>query len=308
MVIPQIILFIFCGGVLLFYGADYLVKGGSHLARIFGISSLVIGLTIVAFGTSLPELVVSLVAALRGSESIAVGNVIGSNIANVGLVIGLSATLFHIVLEKHKFFHDLNFLLVISLVFIWMAFDGIIERWEGIILFLGVITYTYFRISYGKSDYPIDKDEGSVFINIFYVIIGIIGLTIGSNLFVDGVIRLAKILGVSEFVLGATVAAYGTSLPELTTSLVAAYRKEAAISIGNIIGSNIFNILCVIGLVSTINPLNVEISVFYFEIPVMLIYILALYPLLRMRTRILKRYSIILLVGYLAFVSYLFVR
>jgi cation:H+ antiporter len=302
--------YLVAGGLLLFLGGDSVVRGGSKLARLWGISPLVVGLTIIAFGTSLPELLVSLLAALRGKEAIAVGNVIGSNIANIGLILGLSGSLFLIVITTKRVRKDLNYLLAVSVLFSIMLLDGVIQRWEGIALFGGIIIYSSYCIITGREKKSDDGNIGSIPGNLFIISIGIISLTGGAHLFVEGAMGLAAEMGMDkkiDMAIGLTVAAYGTSLPELATSLVAAYKKESEISLGNIIGSNMFNILAVIGLVSAISPLKVDPSVTHFEIPVMLLYVLLLYPLLR-KTAIPRIYAFLMLSGYVAFIVFVFIR
>lgn len=297
------------GGVLLFVGGESVVRGGSRLARLWGISPLVIGLTIVAFGTSLPEMIVSLFAALRGKEGIAVGNVIGSNVANVGLILGLSASLFVITISAKRVKKDLNFLLAVSALFTIMMLDGVIQRWEGVALFGGIIIYSSYCILTGREKKSDDGNLGTILGNLIVVSIGIVALTGGAHLFVEGATGLAeRIAGKNiDLVIGLTVAAYGTSLPELATSLVAAYKKESEISLGNIIGSNMFNILAVIGLVSTISPMKVDPGIAKFELPVMMVYVILLYPLLR-RSSIPRFYAFLMLSGYVAFIAFVIIR
>ncbi len=297
------------GGVLLFVGGESVVRGGSRLARLWGISPLVIGLTIVAFGTSLPEMIVSLLAALRGKEGIAVGNVIGSNVANVGLILGLSASLFVITISAKRVKKDLNFLLAVSVLFTIMLLDGLVQRWEGVALFGGIIIYSSYCILTGREKKSDDGINGTIPGNLIIVSIGIGALTGGAHLFVEGSTGLAeRIAGKNiDLVIGLTVAAYGTSLPELATSLVAAYKKESEISLGNIIGSNMFNILAVIGLVSAISPMKVDPGVAKFELPVMIVYVVLLYPLLR-RSTIPRFYAFLMLSGYVAFIAFVIIR
>ena len=302
----EIILYIGGGGILLYYGGDFLVKGASRLARSAGIAPFVIGLTIVAFSTSLPELVVSLFAAIGGNEGIALGNIIGSNIANIGLIIGLSATIFHLSIVGSKFKKDLNILLLLSLMFSVIMLGGQISKWEGAFLFSILILYTFYSLinsRKGHSNNKSGKPSGS---NFLFIILGAAALCFGANFFVKGAAELARMLNVSELSIGLTVAAYGTSLPELATSLVAAYRKESEISVGNIIGSNIFNMLCVAGIVSMVKPLPVDIILFKVEIPIMLLYVLALYPISRLNGAIPKVYSLFLLLSYFGFIIYVF--
>ena len=243
-------IYLITGSVLLFYGADWIVKGGSQLAKYFGLSTIVIGLTVVAFGTSLPELVVSLTAALEGSPTIAVGNVVGSNIANVGLVLGLSSLVFPITMKFTQIKIDLGIYMIVCLLFTYFCMDGEIIRMEGLILFACIIAYTWFAIIHSPKNK--DPEIGQINQNVplskslLLVMFGIIFLSFGANIFITGAMDIARYFGVSEIVIGMTIVALGTSLPELATSVIAAFRKESAISIGNIIGSNLFNLLSVI--------------------------------------------------------------
>jgi len=304
---PIITAHLVAGTILLFYGGDFVVKGASHIARILGISRMVVGLTVVAFGTSLPELVVSLVAATSGKEAIAVGNIIGSNIANVGLIIGLSYSLFVISIKGKQFLKDLNIMMVASVLFILLIFDGKVERWEGVVLFSGIVTYTIYRLYTGKKNADVHQVRGSVSLNAGFLVFGILGLYFGSNLFVEGAVSLARSLGIAEIVIGMTIVAYGTSLPELSTSLVAAFRKEGDISLGNIIGSNLFNLMAVIGPVAIISPLTADRALLSFELPVMIVFSVALYPLMRVSGAVPRKYASILLLGYISFIISLFV-
>ncbi|MEE9166065.1 MAG: calcium/sodium antiporter [Candidatus Neomarinimicrobiota bacterium] len=304
----QVIILLLGGALLLYVGGEFLVRGGSRMARLLGISPMVAGLTVVAFGTSLPELVVSLVAALEGREAIAVGNVIGSNIANVGLIVGLSAIVFHVAVSGKRFLRDMNIMLGVTVLFGVMLLDGYVARWEGLALFVGIIAYTYYRIVAGKGDSASSGKPGTVPANLALLVFGTLGLAFGAKMFVDGASQLARTLGVAELVIGLTVVAYGTSLPELATSLVAAFRRESDISIGNIIGSNLFNMMGVIGLVSLVSPLTVDREVFTFELPIMIAFSLALYPVLVMKKRISKLYALALFLGYVTFLITLFTR
>ncbi|MFQ6674103.1 MAG: calcium/sodium antiporter [Fidelibacterota bacterium] len=297
------------GGLLLYYGGDVMVKGASRLAQLLGISRAVVGLTVVAFGTSLPELVVSLTAALQGKGSIAIGNVIGSNIANVGLIIGLSAILFPIVVAGRQYLKDLNMVLGVSLLFAIMLLDGTIARWEGLALLGGIIVYAAYRVMVAREEVVMaNATRSSAAWNVVFIVLGILGLSVGARMFVDGASELARALGVSELVIGLTVVAYGTSLPELATSLVAAYRRESEISVGNILGSNLFNLMGVIGPVSAVAPLVVDRTVLRFELPVMIGFSVALYPLMKMNGKIPRSFAVVLLAGYVFFLIFLYIR
>ncbi len=305
--ILSIIILLLLGGLLLFFGAEKIVRGGSHMASRLGLSPLVIGLTIVAFGTSLPEMVVSLAAAAKDSSSIAIGNVIGSNIANVGLVLGISAFIFPLTITYANIRKDLFIYLIAALVFTYFCSDGLISSGEGAILFVGIIVYTWYAITHPRHQVKKDSHgKDSMSKCFFYLLIGSIFLYFGSKLFVEGAVSLAELLGVSKMVIGMSVVALGTSLPELATSIVAAFQKESGISVGNIIGSNLFNILSVIGLVSFLYPLHVPTDIMKLEIPFMLVFGFVLFPITLMKQPIPKITSGILIAGYLTFIILLF--
>ncbi len=295
------------GTVLLYYGAEWIVKSSVTIAGKYQLSPLVVGLTIVAFGTSLPELVVSLKAAISGSSTIAIGNVIGSNVANVGLVLGISSLIFPITIHFERSKRDIYIYLVVSLIFIFFILNGSISRIEGLILFIGVVLYTVYCIMHPSRRVESVGDVISTTkwtVPIF--IIGCVALYYGADIFVDGAIGIAKRLGVSEAVIGMSVVAFGTSLPELATSAIAAFRKESAISVGNIVGSNLFNILSVLGIVSLIKPLISPINILYLEIPFMIAFGLILIPLGKMKQPVSRISSLILITGYILFIILLF--
>lgn len=294
------------GALFLYYGGDFMVKGASRTARLFGMTPMAVGLTIVAFGTSLPELVVSLVAAVEGKESIAIGNVIGSNIANVGLIIGLSGTLFSVIVAGKRFVKDLHLMVAVSVFFLVVILDGVVARWEGAVLLSGIVIYAFYRLLAGREEGQPDISPGPVAVNLLLVILGIAGLGLGAQMFVDGAARLARAIGVTELAIGLTVVALGTSLPELATSLVAALRKESEISVGNIVGSNLFNLMGVVGPVALITPIPVEGEVLKFELPVMIVFSLALYPVAMMKNKIPRFFALMLLGAYVAFIVALF--
>ena len=295
---------------MLFYGAEFIVKGGSQLARYFGLSPIVIGLTVVAFGTSLPELVVSIVAAIGGSSPIAIGNVVGSNIANVGLVLGISSLIFPIKINLSQIKNDLIIYIFVCLMFSTFCMNGSISRQEGLILFLSVLIYTWYSFYYSSSknnDEDVnDKNPSNLRMLFILIISGITLLSFGANLFVKGAIDIARYFGISEIVIGMTIVALGTSLPELATSVIASFRKEHAISIGNIVGSNLFNLLSVIGIVSLVSPIESPKEILFFEIPYMIIYGLILFPIGMLKQPIHRLTAAFLLIGYLLFIYQLF--
>jgi cation:H+ antiporter len=257
MIIPLLLLA--AGSVLLVKGADMLVDGGSGIALRSGVSPLVVGLTIVAFGTSAPELTVSLTAAFQGSGDLCFGNVVGSNIANIALILGVTAVLSPVAVNPNLIKWELPFLLIISAITLFVGYSSEAGLIVGI-MFLLLFAYYIFHCFKSHTGVPDVDDEAShktYSALLLMIIAGIVGLAIGGNLFVDGAIRIATRLGVSEAVIALTVVAFGTSLPELFTSVIASFKKQADISLGNIVGSNIFNILLVIGATATIRPFDI---------------------------------------------------
>lgn len=256
---PVIMLLLIVAGIaVLLYGGDLLVRGATSLARKAGVPALIVGLTIVAFGTSAPEMVVSAAAALENAPGLAIGNIVGSNIANILLVLGLPAILAPIATHSVGVKRNTLIALVLTGVFIWMGFDGALTFNEGVALAIGIFVYlAYLAISSrGAKDDPviaeltdIDHMEGlpqtGVMIAVF-TLAGLVLLPVGARLIVEGGVGIAEIFGVPEAVIGLTILAFGTSLPELATAMVAALRKQAEMAIGNVIGSNIFNI-CAVG-------------------------------------------------------------
>ncbi len=301
------LLYLFFGSIFLFLGADWLVKSAVYFAQRLKISSLVIGLTVVAFGTSLPELVISVNAVLSDSASIAIGNVIGSNIANVGLVLGLSSLIFPISIHYQRVKRDLYYYLVVSVFFIGFLTDGVINRLEGLILFSGIVIYLISLIKFKRIvEIETDSPLKNISMGIILFTIGVIGLYYGSGMFVDGAVELARIIGVSEMVIGMSVVALGTSLPELSTCIVASFKKQHAISVGNIIGSNLFNVLSVVGIVGMIKPIVSSGAIFSLEIPVMMVFGIVLIPLGLVKQPLSRIYSLLLVLGYFTFIYSLF--
>lgn len=271
---------------LLFIGAEGLVKGSASLALRAGLSRLMVGLIIVAFGTSSPELVVSLKAALSQQGDISIGNVIGSNSFNIGVILGLTALVCPIPVNWQIIKIDAPIALGVALLLPFFLHNQILGRGEGLVLFSGIVAYTWMSIILGSKTVPEDQKDASMppisrhwGIDFAFIVGGIGVLVLGSRLLVDHSVALAKALGVSEAVIGLTIVSAGTSMPELATSLVAAVRKQPDIAIGNIIGSNIFNILSILGLASIVSPLYApEISTIDYS--VMIIFTVLLIPLL----------------------------
>lgn len=311
----QTLLFII-GLILLYFGADGLVRGAVFLARALRVRPLIIGLTVVALGTSAPELMVCLLAAARKSEALAVGNVVGSNIANIGLVLGLTAVLRPLRVEQGLIRREVPIMLIASFLFYGLAWSGAISRPFGGILFAGLVAFLLYSVrtakkhpqrgqaqAEGPAELPSpDKSKLKSALLLFF---GLGGLLLGAQLMVGSAVYLARVFGVSEGIIGLSLVAIGTSLPELATSAVAALRKQADISVGNIVGSNLFNILAVTGLTALVQPLSVEHDWLLFQFPVMLLFSVAL--LLVMLDREIRRWEGgLLLAGYSAFLIWLF--
>ncbi|MFA4917024.1 MAG: calcium/sodium antiporter [Syntrophales bacterium] len=259
--------FLLIGFVFLIKGADFLVDGASSIARQFNISDLVIGLTIVAFGTSTPELFVNILASLKGNTDIAVGNILGSNIANILLILGVSSAIYPLTVTKGTVWKEIPLSLLAALVLGFMANDQLIDkrdisvltRIDGLILLSFFAIFIYYSASIAKRTEGMN-DHISMEIygfkkSVFLITLGFIGLTLGGKWIVDGAVHMSKSLGMSESLVGLTVVAIGTSLPELATSAMAAYKKNVDIAVGNVVGSNIFNIFFVLGISSIINPI-----------------------------------------------------
>ncbi|MFP5470957.1 MAG: calcium/sodium antiporter [Bacteroidia bacterium] len=305
-------LILIAGLAILVGGAEFLVRGSVDLAKGFKVSPLVIGMTIVAFGTSMPELIVSVKAAIAGSSDIAIGNVVGSNIANLALILGITALIFPIAIDKQSINVDWPMMVFASGLFYFFMLDGNIERWEGVILLLALISFTVWLIGNSKKkNKDAANDETKVKTNTLkatsFVVVGLIGLYFGAEWFVLSSVNIAEILGMSQHIIGVTVVAFGTSVPELVTSAVAAFRKQDDISIGNLIGSNIFNILGVIGLSGIINPMSVSDLVLNFDIFWVIGIALVLFPLMRFGQKITRTKGIFLLLIYVVYVVLLLI-
>ncbi|MDA9349425.1 calcium/sodium antiporter [Polaribacter sp.] len=255
-------LFIIAGLVLLILGGNWLLKAAVALSLKLNIPKIVIGMTVVSFATSAPELIVSLKAALNGAPDLALGNVIGSNIANLGFVLGI--TLLFGAMEIQKSFYKTDWpvmMLASVLLYFFLAGDQVIVRYEGIILFSLLVLFLVYLLRFQKAtlkeDLPEDEDALSLFYMLFYLVIGGVGLWAGSELLVKGAKAMAEDFGVSQRIIAVTVVSVGTSIPELSASIIAVIKKEKAISLGNLIGSNIFNILAVLGITSIVTPVAV---------------------------------------------------
>ena len=261
---------------LLIAGSNYLLKSAVDLSIKLNLSKVIIGLTVVSFATSAPELLISISSALKGSSDIAISNVIGSNIANLGLVLGTALCFTSIKIPKSNIKYDWTFMMFVSILFYFFLKDFVINRVEGLILFVTLIIFLFFIVKIRKDEHLddiVENEKVSNFKILLLLIVSSLLLYFGSELFVKSSIYFANYFGVSERVIGLTLVAIGTSLPELVTTLVAIYKSELDISIGNIIGSNIFNILAVIGITSLITDLNIlSESILSFDIYVMIFF------------------------------------
>ncbi|MEJ2383880.1 MAG: calcium/sodium antiporter [Xanthomonadales bacterium] len=275
------------GFILLVWGADRLVAGASALARNLGVSPLIIGLTIVAFGTSAPELIVSAVAAFRGNPGLAVGNAIGSNIANIGLILGVTAAIYPLRVESETLKREYPVLMLIMIGSFIMAADLVYDRTEGWLLLFGLLALVIWMVRFGmrrgtedplaqefEAEIPRDMPTGYA---VLWMAVGLIVLPLSSSFLVDGAVFIARSLHVSEAVIGLTIIALGTSLPELAAALTSALRQEDDLAIGNVIGSNMFNILGVLGIAAAVNPVKVELLMLQQDFPVMFVFTVMLF-------------------------------
>jgi cation:H+ antiporter len=291
------VLYLLFGGILLYFGAEGLVRGSASVALRTGLSALVVGLTIVAFGTSSPELVVSFMAGLEGNADIAIGNVIGSNICNIALIIGVAAMIRPIEVKLQLIKFDLLVMIAVSLVLLAIMYDGTIDFTDGLILVAGIDEF----------ENELKPSKRKPIVDYILIIVGIGGLVYGANVFVDGAIGIASMLGVSTAIIGLSVVAFGTSLPELATSLVASIKNEGDISIGNAIGSNIFNILFVLGLASLAHEIPTT-DISYIDVSIMIGIAVLIFPLARIGMQIGRLKGALLLSIYVAYVYYLYLQ
>lgn len=311
------VVFLVSGTLLLYFGAEGLVTGSSSMAVRVGITPLVIGLTVVAFGTSSPELVVSISAALKGSGEIALGNVIGSNICNIALILGVAALIRPIKVNLKLIKTDIWLMVVISIMLVIFISDGEISRLDGIFLVVGIIAYNGLTIFMAKRagnksaadvfESGVPKKPRNTWVDVLLIIGGMSILVLGANLFLKGAISIAHYLGASEALIGLSVVAFGTSLPELATSMVAAIKKEGDISIGNAIGSNIFNILCVTGFASLIFPISSE-NISPWDLGVMIFVSIVLFPLAWTQYKLSRLEGFFLIMVYFAYIYYIYLQ
>lgn len=299
---------------MLYFGAEWLVKGSISISNRLGISQLVIGLTVVAFGTSAPELAVSISSAMQGLSDVSVGNVVGSNIVNIGVILGISAILSPIIVSKSAIRKEVPIMIGISFLLLAIVMDGKIDFLDGILLVIGIVVFTGYSYLSSKKDTDVEVIPSSQILqkNIFsksvtFIIIGLVLLTGGSFLTVDNAVIIGTNFGVSELFMGLTVVAIGTSLPELITSVVAARKGHADLSVGNIVGSNIFNIMAILGISSLISGITVSEQVLI-DVGIMLGFSLVLIPIMRSGFVISRKEGIFLILGYVVYVGFLLYR
>ncbi len=307
------------GFVLLLGGAELMVRGAVGLAEKLSISKIVIGMTVVAFGTSAPELIVSLTAALSGSAGLAIGNLVGSNIANILLILGVSGLILPIVVDSKTLTWDGWVLVGGTAAFMALVLRGEIDLSGGLLLlllFAGFLYYSYRRetagpaAEFGAFEGGVDDIEGmpeTTWLSVFFLVIGFAGLIGGAELLVNGGVAIARTFGVSEAAIGLTIIAFGTSLPELAASVVAAYRKHADLALGNIVGSNIFNIVGIAGVVAVVSPLNVPARIVNFDMIIMAVATLLLMPFMIGNQEVISRpiagLYLAAYLGYIAFIA-----
>lgn len=302
------------GLILLVVGADWLVKGAAQIATLAGVSSLVIGLTVVAFGTSAPELAVSVNSAMQGNSDIALGNVVGSNIFNVLFILGLSAIIVPLTVHQQLVRLDVPIMILVS-VLVWVfGLNNRIDRWEGVLLFAGIVVYTVFLIRQSRREQveiieeyeeEFGKEKPNLWKSVVFILLGLAMLVVGSKWLVDGAVMIARLFGVSELIIGLTIVAVGTSLPEVATSIVAAIRGERDIAVGNVVGSNLFNILSVLGLSSVVRPIAIAPAALAFDIPVMIAIAVACLPVFFSGFTITRWNGWLFLLYYVAYVVFL---
>jgi cation:H+ antiporter len=299
----------------LYFGAEWLVRGAAHMARRVGLSPLVVGLTVVAFGSSAPELVVGVVASVQDQGAVVLGNVVGSNIINIALILGVAALVKPLRVGMRLLSREAPMMIAVTVLVAVLMLDGSLGRLDAAILLAGFLLFLVFVMRAAQEESPEIAEEYVQFEaaergtlpadgmakDVGLVALGLAGLIVGAHLLVISAVFFARLAGVSEVVIGLTVVAVGTSLPELATCVVAAYREESDIALGNAVGSNLFNLLSILGVAALIRPLEVDPELFQFELPAMLIFAILPLPLV-LRDRVLGRISGgILLAGYIVF-------
>jgi cation:H+ antiporter len=309
------ILLVLVGISFLYLGGESLVRGAVALARTLGWSPLVIGLTVVSFGTSSPELASTLTASLSGAPEIAFANVVGSNIANIGLILGLTALIWPLTTTARFLKREVPFMLVSSALLFPVIAGGLVSRVEGAVLFALLILFLVYLMRREKERSAVEADFDREFgsqklrptMSVLLVVVGIGLLMAGAHSLVTGGVSIARAIGVSERVIGLTLVAFGTSLPELAASLVAGLRREGDIVLGNVVGSNIFNVLCILGITPMVTPLTIDASAVWLDLTAMLVLSLLLWPILASHLKLERWEGFLLLAFYGLYIGWLFV-
>ncbi len=305
------------GIALLFSGGELLVRNASALARVWGLSPMVVGLTIVAFGTSSPELAASLTATLQGSPQIALGNVVGSNTANIALILGLVALVWPPTVTAHFLRREVPIMVAAAALLLVVLVGGVVGRAEGALLLVLLVAYLLLLLRRGEEKSEVREEfaqaygragRRSTWTAVLLVVVGLAVLVGGANVLVMGATSLARGFGLPEMVIGLTLVAVGTSLPELATSLVAAAKRQPDIALGNIVGSNIFNVLGIVGATAVTRPLRVPFEVVAIDLWVMLGFSMVLVPFLVSGSRLGRREGAVLVALYVGYVAYLYLR
>ena len=294
------------GIVVVLKGADWLTDGAVNIASRFGVSQMVIGLTIVAMGTSMPELCVSMVSALKGTPDLAVGNVVGSNTLNTLLIVGCSALVAPIMVKRSSVRRDIPFAVLASLLMLIFCLDGGIGRLDAALLFILFAVFMFVTVKYGKNEGTETKTTEMAPLGkaALLLVVGLVCLILGSNLFVDNASFVASTLGVSDAVIGLTIVAGGTSLPELATSMVSAKKGNSDIAIGNVIGSNVFNILMIIGITGLVKPMHIA-GITPVDLTMLLVSMLLLWLFCRTKYAVKRWEGAVLTVVYMAYLAWL---
>lgn len=301
------ILKLVAGLATLLVGGEFLVKGAVNLAQRLKVSTLVIGMTVVSLGTSAPELLVSIKAAITGHPDIAIGNVVGSNIANIALVLGLTVIIFPLAIARQTIRLDWPLMMLASILFYILALDGTLQLWEGV-LFVSLLAFAIWLMMRASKKQMREEDPeegetgGKLWVAILFIAGGCIGLVLGADWLLQGAVEIAVNFAVPEHVIGVTIVAFGTSVPELATSLVAALRKQADISVGNLVGSNLFNILAILGITAIVKEVPVNDQVLSNDIFWMLAISLVLLPMMIVKNKIGRFSGALLLLAYVAYV------
>lgn len=302
------LILLFVGFLFLTYGADMFIDGSSAVAKRFHIPEIVIGLTIVAFGTSLSEMSVSIISVLHGANGVAIGNILGSNIANILLVLGFTVTISALTIQKNTIKYEIPFVCFITLLLMWMgAYYGMISRMGALLLVGLFILFLIYLCTIGMKDVSVAQDvkEMSGLRTLVFIMLGVMGVIYGSNLIVDSSVNIARTMNISERVIGLTVIALGTSLPELVTCIVAVMKKRSDLAVGNIIGSNIVNILLVLGITGLIKPMPFE-HAFVKDGAIAVVATVMLWLFTIQNCVLSRRAGIVFLISYVIYVAYLF--